>query len=159
MVTFSELSAPTEWIFRAGVAYPLRAEIQGRGVGAVRHCVFSTGPFVEPIEVWDEPQLLKFSVTKNPAPMQEWTPYREIHPPHLDGFLASRGGQFKLIRQPGGATRLEGTTWYQHHMWPVGYWQAWSDAIIHRIHLRVLNHVKHLSEQEADGLSGKTVTR
>ena len=24
-------------------------------VGAVRHCIFSTGPFVEPITVWDEP--------------------------------------------------------------------------------------------------------
>jgi len=147
VVTFSELPLPTEFLFRAGVAYPMRAEIHGRGVGAVRHCVFSTGPFVEPIEVWDEPRLLKFAVTQNPAPMQEWTPYRNIHPPHLDGFLASSGGQFRLEPLPGGRTRLEGTTWYRHHMWPVGYWQAWSDFIIHRIHLRVLNHVKRLAEE------------
>ena len=159
VVTFSELPAPTEWLFRAGVAYPIRAEILGYGVGAERHCVFSTGPFVEPIEVWNEPQLLKFSVTQNPPPMQEWTPYHDLHPPHLDGFLESKGGQFKLIRLPNGGTRLEGTTWYHHHMWPVGYWQAWSDFIIHRIHLRVLNHVKNLSEQELTNEPGKTVTR
>ena len=158
VVTFSELPAPTEWLFRAGVAYPIRAEILGYGVGAERHCVFSTGPFVEPIEVWNEPQLLKFSVTQNPPPMQEWTPYHDLHPPHLDGFLESKGGQFKLIRLPNGGTRLEGTTWYHHHMWPVGYWQAWSDFIIHRIHLRVLNHVKNLSEQELTNEPGKTVT-
>ncbi len=54
VVAFSELPPPTDWIFRAGVAYPMRAEIQGHGVGAERRCVFSTGPFVEPIEVWDE---------------------------------------------------------------------------------------------------------
>jgi uncharacterized membrane protein YhaH (DUF805 family) len=146
VVAFSELPPPKEFLFRAGIAYPVRAEIQGTGAGAVRHCVFSTGPFVEPIEVWDAPRLLKFSVTKNPEPMQEWTPYRDVHPPHLDGYLASSGGQFLLMPLPGGRTRLEGTTWYRHHMWPVTYWQAWSDAIIHRIHLRVLRHVRSLAE-------------
>ena len=147
VVSFSELPPPTEMIFKLGVAYPIRAEINGRGVGAVRHCNFSTGPFVEPIEVWDEPRLLKFSVTKNPEPMQEWTPYREVHPAHLDGYLESRAGQFRLVPLDGGRTLLEGTTWYYHHLWPADYWQLWSDHIIHTIHLRVLNHVKQLSER------------
>ncbi len=146
VVTFPELPAPTEMIFRLGVAYPVRAEIQGTGPGAIRYCVFSTGSFVEPIEVWDPPRLLKFGVTANPAPMQEWTPYREIHPPHLDGFLVSRAGQFRLERLPDGRTLMEGTTWYQHGLWPAEYWHWWSDAVIHRIHLRVLRHVKSLAE-------------
>jgi len=146
VVTFSELPPATEWLFRAGIAYPVRARIEGRGPGAIRHCEFTTGPFVEPIEIWDEPRLLKFSVTANPEPMQEWTPYRDIHPPHLEGFLVSKRGQFLLERLPDGRTRLEGTTWYQHNLWPAAYWQVWSDAIIHTIHRRVLNHVKVLSE-------------
>jgi len=75
---------------RAGVAYPIRAQMLGSGVGAERHCVFSTGAFVEPIEVWDEPRLLKFSVTSNPAPMEEWTPYSHIDPPHLHDFWCRR---------------------------------------------------------------------
>jgi hypothetical protein len=91
VVAFSEIPAPTEWMFRAGVAYPIRAQVLGSGVGAERHCVISTGAFVEPIEVWDEPRLLKFSVTSNPAPMEEWTPYSHIDPPHLQGFLVSEG--------------------------------------------------------------------
>lgn len=148
VVAFSELPPPREWLFLLGIAYPVRAEIHGAGAGAVRHCNFSTGPFVEPIEVWDAPRLLKFSVTTNPAPMQEWTPFKDIHPPHLDGFLESRGGQFYLVPLPDGRTRLEGTTWYHHRMWPVRYWQMWSDFIIHRIHLRVLRHAKQLSEKE-----------
>jgi hypothetical protein len=147
VVSFAELPPPTEMIFKLGVAYPIRAEISGCGVGAVRHCNFSTGPFVEPIEVWDEPRLLKFSVTQNPEPMQEWTPYREVHPAHLDGYLESRAGQFRLVPLSDGRTLLEGTTWYYHHLWPADYWQFWSDHIIHTIHLRVLNHVKQLSER------------
>jgi uncharacterized membrane protein YhaH (DUF805 family) len=146
VVSFSELPPPTEMIFKLGIAYPIRAEIHGCGVGAVRHCNFSTGPFVEPIEVWDEPRLLKFSVTKNPEPMQEWTPYRDVHPAHLQGYLESRAGQFLLTPLEGGRTLLEGTTWYHHHLWPANYWQVWSDQIIHTIHKRVLNHVKELSE-------------
>jgi uncharacterized membrane protein YhaH (DUF805 family) len=147
VVEFSELPPPSEWIFRLGIAYPQRAQMFGSGPGAVRHCVFSTGPFVEPIEIWDEPHLLRFSVTKNPPPMEEWTPYKAIHPPHLDGFLASERGQFQLIPLPDGGTRLEGTTWYRHNMWPVMYWQTWSDLIIHRIHLRVLQHIKERAEK------------
>ncbi len=146
VVTFSELPPPTEWVFRTGVAFPIRATIDGSGPGAIRRCEFSTGPFIEPITVWDEPRLLQFRVTSNPEPLQEWTPYREIHPPHLDGYLASRQGQFQLTALPGNRTRLEGTTWYQHHLWPVGYWQLWSDFIIHTIHNRVLHHIQQLSE-------------
>ncbi len=149
VVEFSELPPPTEPLFKLGIAYPIRAEIQGRGPGAVRNCIFSTGPFVEPIEVWDEPCLLKFSVRSNPAPLDEWTPYRDLHPPHMHGFLVSERGQFQLTPLPGGRTLLTGTTWYHHSMWPVAYWQLWSDQIIHTIHRRVLLHVKSLAE--ADG--------
>jgi uncharacterized membrane protein YhaH (DUF805 family) len=148
VVSFPELPPPREWVFRTGVAYPVRARIDGAGPGACRYCEFSTGPFVEPIETWDAPRLLRFAVTDNPPPMTEWTPWPNVHPPHLDHFLVSHAGQFRLTPLPGGRTRLEGTTWYRHHMWPAAYWRLWSDFIIHRIHLRVLNHVKALSESD-----------
>ena len=146
VVTFSELPEPKHWLFKTGIAYPLKAEIKGSGVGAVRECIFTTGAFVEPITTWDEPRLLQFSVISNPHPMQEWTPYKHIHPPHLDGFFVSKKGQFNLIELPGGNTELIGTTWYHHTMWPVSYWQVISDYILHQIHLRVLNHIKERSE-------------
>ncbi|HXA16143.1 MAG TPA: hypothetical protein VN380_04085 [Thermoanaerobaculia bacterium] len=146
VVTFSEIKGDPEWYFRAGIAYPLRARIAGRGVGATRTCEFTTGNFIEPIEVWDEPRLLRFRVAANPPPMKELSPYGAIDAPHLHGFLVSDHGQFALEALPGGRTRLIGTTWYQHHLWPAEYWRLWSDAIIHRIHMRVLRHIKGLSE-------------
>jgi hypothetical protein len=149
VVAFTQIGPPNEWIFRAGIAYPIRAEIYGTGPGAERHCVFSTGAFVEPIQIWDEPRQLKFSVTSNPPPMQEWTLYSHVEPPHLHGYLVSEGGQFLLAPLPNGGTRLEGTTWYQHGLWPAQYWRLWSDAVIHRIHMRVLRHIRDEAERKA----------
>jgi Polyketide cyclase / dehydrase and lipid transport len=147
VIRFDPLPAPNAWEFRTGLAYPVRAEIDGNGVGAIRRCVFSTGPFIEPIEVWDEPRLLRFAVTSNPPPMREWNPFTEIHPAHLSGFLVAYRGQFRLTEIAGGRTLLEGTTWYRHHFWPITYWQLWSDAIIHRIHQSVLEHIKRSVER------------
>jgi uncharacterized membrane protein YhaH (DUF805 family) len=146
VVSFSELPPPDELVFRTGIAYPQTAVIEGRGVGAIRRCRFSTGDFVEPITRWEEPRLLAFSVASQPAPMRELSPWGAIHPPHLDGFLRSRRGQFRLRPLPGGRTLLEGTTWYENRMWPAPYWQQWSDELIHRIHRRVLEHVKREAE-------------
>lgn len=149
VVEFAELPPPEDWVFRTGIAYPMRATIEGTGVGAVRHCTFTTGSFVEPITVWEEGRLLAFSVEAQPQPMQERGFYEDVEPHHLNGYFVSERGQFLLTPLPDGGTRLEGTTWYRHHVWPNAYWRLWSDFILHRIHLRVLRHVRALSE--ADG--------
>lgn len=147
VVEFSELPPPSDWVFRTGIAYPVRARIEGRGVGAVRHCEFSTGAFVEPITRWDEPNRLSFDVVAQPPTMQEWSPYRHIEPAHLTETMHSERGEFRLVRLEGGGTRLEGSTWYRIEMAPQIYWTLWSDAVIHHIHRRVLRHVAVLSEQ------------
>lgn len=146
IIAFPKLNEPTEFIFKAGIAYPTDATIVGSGVGAVRHCNFSTGPFVEPITIWEENKLLAFSVTSQPAPMQEISFYN-IHPKHLDGYWASQRGQFKLTELPNGHTLVEGTTFYINKIKPDFYWTIWSDYIVHTIHERVLHHIKKQSEQ------------
>lgn len=145
VVAFPQLKDPTEFIFKTGIAYPIDATISGQGVGAVRHCNFSTGSFVEPITTWNEPKLLKFSVAQQPEPMKEISPY-DIHPTHLHGYWVSKEGQFKLIALPNGHTLLEGTTWYVNKIKPNIYWIIWSDYIVHKIHQRVLGHIKTEAE-------------
>lgn len=145
VIAFPQLKEPTEFIFKTGIAYPINATISGQGVGAVRHCNFSTGSFVEPITVWDEPNLLKFSVDEQPEPMKELSLY-DIHPNHLHGYWVSKQGQFKLAALPNGHTLLEGTTWYINKIKPDFYWTIWSDNIVHKIHNRVLEHIKSQAE-------------
>ena len=148
VLAFPPLPEPSELVFRAGIAYPRRAEIVGDGVGAVRYCVFSTGAFVEPITHWEPGRRLSFDVTSQPAPLEEWSPYAGVAPPHLDGYFRSRRGEFRLVELPGGRTRLEGSTWYEMRLHPEAYWVLFGDAIIGRIHGRVLRHIEAVSEGE-----------
>jgi len=146
VVAFPPLQPPDEWIFRAGIAYPTAAQIVGSGPGAVRYCRFSTGDFVEPITVWDEDHLLAFDVSAQPPALRELSPWK-ITPPHVErNYMRSKHGQFRLMALGDHRTLLEGTTWYQDYFWPQAYWRAWSDVIVHRIHMRVLEHVKEQAE-------------
>jgi hypothetical protein len=146
VIEFPQLDEPEDFIFKTGIAYPINARIKGNGVGATRHCNFTTGSFVEPITVWDEPRLLKFAVVEQPQPMKELS-FWDVDAPHLHDYFVSKQGQFRLTRLPNGKTLLEGTTWYYHNIKLAVYWQLWSNYIIHKIHNRVLMHIKKNSER------------
>jgi uncharacterized membrane protein YhaH (DUF805 family) len=146
VVAFRPMAEPRDLVFRLGIAYPRYARIEGAGVGALRHCVFSTGTFVEPITRWEPGRRLAFDVAQAPPPLRELTPFAGVAPPHLDGYLASRRGEFRLVPLAGGRTRLEGSTWYELRLAPEPYWQVFSDYLIHRIHRRVLQHIKAEAE-------------
>ena len=73
--------------------------------------------------------------------MKEISMY-DINPAHLHEYFVSKKGQFKLTKLADGKTLVEGTTWYYNKIQPEIYWKIWSKYIIHKIHHRVLNHIK-----------------
>jgi hypothetical protein len=148
VVAFPDLPAPTEFLFRAGVAAPTRARIEGRGIGAMRYCDFTTGSFVEPITAWEENRRLAFDITAQAPPMTELSPYRDVNPPHLDGYFRATYGEFRLVPLDGGRTRLEGRTSYVVDMFPQVYWTLPARVIVTAIHTRVLNHIQTLAEED-----------
>ena len=73
-------------------------------------------------------------------------------------FIKSQSSRSKLLFGKGfsdkdanalqnGHTLLEGTTWYVNKIKPGLYWTVWSDYIVHKIHTRVLEHIKTHAEQ------------
>jgi uncharacterized membrane protein YhaH (DUF805 family) len=146
VVAFRDIEEAPGLPFRLGIAYPLRASITGTGVGAVRYCEFSTGSFVEPITAWDAPRRLSFDVAEQPPVLQEWSPYRNVYAPHVHGYFRSERGEFRLTPLPDGRTRLEGSTWYTLDIHPRPYWRWISEALLHRIHVRVLRQVQRQAE-------------
>jgi hypothetical protein len=153
LVEFDPIAAPLDsWFFRAGVAYPISARLMGgHGVGATRVCDFSTGRFIETVRVWEEARRLMFTVESGPPVLREWTPYTDIHPPHLQGYVVPDTADFTLVPLPGGGTRLLGTSVYRNRMWPSQYWRLWSDAIVTRVHRRVFQNIKQLAERDQRG--------
>jgi len=149
VVEFDDIGEEPAWYFRGGIAYPVRATIAGRGVGAIRRCEFSTGAFVEPITNWDEPRRLAFDVISQPPPLRELSVYNKVYAPHLDGYFSSSRGEFRLVPTSNGGTRLEGHTWYSVAIYPQGYWRVMSELLLHRIHRRVLDQVKRDAESDA----------
>lgn len=146
VVAFPDLAAPREWYFRAGLSYPTGTRIIGQGVGAKRFCDLSTGLAVETVTRWETARALEFDVTETPAPMEELSPYGHIEPKHLHGYFVSKHGRFVLTPLAGGRTRIDGTSWYQHGLYPAPFWRLWTDATVHKIHERVFEHIKALSE-------------
>jgi len=146
LIAFPDVIQPPSAFFRAGLSYPINAVVHGDGVGAIRECLFSTGTFVEKIDVWEEEKRFGFTVMSGPEGMQELSPY-DIHPRHLRGYFVPESAEFRLIYNPDGSTQLEGISWYRNAMWPAAYWRLWSDAVIHQVHMRVFEHVKSLSER------------
>ncbi len=146
VVAFPPITTPPSWEFRAGIAYPVSAELDGEGVGAIRRCRFSTGDFVEPVTVWDPGRRLAFDVLENPAPMIETSFYEQLEAPHLQHTFVSERGEFVLEPTERGTIRLRGTTWYRQRLWPQVYWNAIADRLIHRIHGRVLEHIRDVAE-------------
>lgn len=147
LVRFEPIGVPLDsWLFKAGVAYPISAELRGQGVGAIRVCEFSTGTFVETIRKWEVDRQLAFTVDEAPPPLREWTPYDSVHPPHLHGYFLPESADFRLVALGAHRTRLDGTSVYRNRMWPAGYWRLWSDAMVKHVHLRVFQHIKRLAE-------------
>ncbi len=147
VIVFPELEPPSEFIFKAGISYPVSARIEGTGVGAIRYCQFNTGDFIEPITAWEENKLLAFNVKSQPIPLKEIS-FWDVNSPHLHDYFVSTKGEFKIIEQGNGKVLLKGTTWYYQNIQPNFYWNLWSDMIIHKIHTRVLHHIKAVSEIE-----------
>ena len=77
--------------------------------------------------------------------MKEFSFYGQVDAPHLHGYFRSKRGEFRLIPK-NGRTILEGRTWYEMDIFPGWYWQIYARWFIHKIHLRVLDHIKKLSE-------------
>lgn len=139
VLNIPNMSEPDWWLFRAGVAHPIRTETLPDGR---RTCFLSTGPMPEVVIAREENRRLTFRVLKTPAAMKELNPFREVHAPHLETVYRSKEGEFRLYPE-GTGTRLVARSTYGLRMGPAWYWQLWSDAIVRHVHQRVVRSLDH----------------
>ncbi|MBV9929682.1 MAG: SRPBCC family protein [Alphaproteobacteria bacterium] len=131
----------------AGLAYPLRGRLLGTGVGAVRLGYFSTGVARERVTAWEPERRLAFALLSQPPAMEEMSPYRRVHAPHVQGYFTTGETRFTLRPLPGGGTRLTVSASHVLKIDPIPYWEPlarWAASANSR---RVLADVKEKAER------------
>jgi hypothetical protein len=136
VLAFPEISdRPDYWIFRFGLPYPTRTTNGGDFVGADRQCMFSDGIVIqERVAEFVAREKLTFDIVEQPT-----------HP-EAYGHITLHRGQFVLRDNGNGTTTLFGSSWYTLHVRPLWYFDLWTRDMTRAVHLRVMNHVRHLSE-------------
>jgi uncharacterized membrane protein YhaH (DUF805 family) len=157
------IHAPPEWVwksivnmdtieelpalpFRLGVAYPLRGEIVGEGIGAVRRGEFSTGTAIERVTEWAPNRKLAFVVVTDVPGMRELSPYQHVHAPHVTGYFLTTNTSFELRSLPDGRTEIVERTSHQLKLDPVFYWLPMARWVVHANNIRVLAHISRHAE-------------
>ena len=107
----------------AGLAYPVAGHLQGEGIGALRLGTFSTGTAKEVVTEWKPEQVLAFRILSQPPAMEEMSPYRRVHAPHVVGYFETGETRFRLLPLAPGGTRLTVTAKHRLRIEPVPYWE------------------------------------
>ena len=140
------IAAPPGMVGRAGLAYPVRGRILGEGVGAMRLGQFSTGLARERITEWAPGRTLAFNVLSQPPAMEEMSPYRRVHAPHVQGYFDTSETRFELEALPDGRTRLSVRASHVLRLDPVLYWEPIARLAVRENTRRVLRDIKRKAE-------------
>jgi hypothetical protein len=138
---------PVALPFRLGIAYPVRGEVIGEGVGATRHGEFSTGTVVEKVTQWIPNRRLAFVMLDEVPAMHELSPYTHVHAPHVIGYFRTTDTRFELAADDGGTDLAEFTA-HELKLEPVLYWLPLARWIVRINNARVLAWLKRQAERE-----------
>jgi uncharacterized membrane protein YhaH (DUF805 family) len=157
LLRMETIEEPAALPFRLGVAHPIRGEVVGEGIGAMRRGEFSTGIAIERITEWVPNRTLAFIVEQDVPSMRELSPYHHVHAPHATGYFRTVLTRFDLVPQSDGGTQIVERTSHQLKLDPVLYWLPMVRWIVHMNNSRVLRHVKYQAEtaMSAPAATGK----
>lgn len=114
---------PPTLVGRLGLAYPERGHLMGSGVGAARRGYFSTGVAMEKVTDWHPGRVLGFVVLHQPPAMNEMSPYRHVHAPHLNGYFETGEMRFEIEPLGASTSRLAILASHRLRIDPVIYWE------------------------------------
>ncbi|MCW6528611.1 SRPBCC family protein, partial [Sphingomonas sp. MMSM20] len=129
-----------------GLAYPVRGRLLGTGVGAIRLGDFSTGTAREQVVEWQPDHRLAFRVLHQPPAMEEMSPYRHVHAPHVNGYFTTGETRFSLIALAGRRTRLVVAAAHRLRIDPALYWEPLARLAIRLNVSRVLDDIRVKAE-------------
>lgn len=137
----------------AGLAYPMSGKLEGEGVGAKRIGDFSTGTATEIVTEWKRYRVLAFRVESQPPAMEEMSPYRRVHAPHVQGYFLTGETRFELVPIGTNRTLLRVSSDHKLRIDPVPYWEPIARLAIRQNVGRVLEDIKQKSERTSHSMA------
>src|SRR5262249_36699862 len=134
--------------FRLGVAYPVRGDIVGEGLGALRLGEFSTGTAGEDVTEWGPQRKVAFVVYVVRRAMRVLSPYEHVHAPHVIGYFRTIDTSFELMPRGDNHTVIIERTTHELRLEPVLYWLPLARWVIAQNNARVLAHIRHQAERD-----------
>ena len=133
---YPAITAPPDyWLWKIGLPAPVQSTAAGYKVGSQRKCLFTGGIAVDERITTSTPEKeLTFTVIAQPKD------------PEISGHFVLHKGQFLLEDNGDGTTTVTGTSWYTLNVHPACYYDLWAQDIVRHVHLRVMRHIKTLSE-------------
>jgi uncharacterized membrane protein YhaH (DUF805 family) len=156
MLSTDPVEGPLALPFRLGVAYPLRGEVVGEGVGALRYGEFSTGTAIERLTEWKPNRKLAFVVVRDIPGMRELSPYEHVHAPHVIGYFRTISTSFELVPRSDGGTEILERSSHELRLDPVSYWLPMAQWIVRENNARVLAHIRTHAERGYRALNAHT---
>jgi hypothetical protein len=150
LISDSPIGPKPALISAAGFAYAISGHLTGEGVGAERIGQFSTGTARERVTQWTPGRKLSLTVLSQPPMMEEMSPYRRVHAPHVMGYFVTTDTSFELERLPRQRTRLTVRATHILRIDPALYWEPMARWAIRENVDRVLLSVKTRTEQQSD---------
>jgi hypothetical protein len=92
--------------------------------------------------------MLAFAVVSQPPAMEEMSPYRRVHAPHVEGYFVTGETRFELSVRPDGGTRLRVSAGHVLRIDPAPYWEPIARLAIRDNVGRVLDDIKAKAERD-----------
>ena len=125
------------WLFQIGLPSPMETTVDGYYKGAGRKCIFSNGyTFGEKISTFEPGKDLVFDIVNQPRD------------PEIMNHIDLLKGEFLLKDNGDGTTTLTGNSWYKLYVFPTWYYDIWAQSIVRNVHIRVMEHIKAISEEK-----------
>lgn len=149
VTTTARFDAPPEAVWRSLVFYeqvpqrppllllvllpsPVRTHGNGKHVGAVVECSYSSGSLLKRITTVERPHLLRFEVIEQYLGVER--------------CVTTVEGSYE-IRQNGRGSELALTTRYRGHLRPRGFWRPFERYLAHQLHRHILGGVHVIGGQ------------
>ncbi len=142
LTTDHAIAEPPGAVGLAGLAYPVASHFLGEGMGARRIGSFSTGQASETVTAWQPGRLLAFSGRSHAPAMEEMSPYRRVHAPHVSGYFDTLDTRFTLTPMADGTTRVTLQSRHVLRIDPVTYWGPIAEWAIRQNMQRVLTDLR-----------------